>query len=117
MLHENRGAAFQRADGTTVLKGDVFEPTARELRQWAHKLRPAEVGARSMHPADFAHLGSVPDAPAAALPGAAEQALVPAWPMTMVPARYLELYPDGPHAEQARALTQQDAEASTDAGE
>lgn len=103
--YRNMGAPFPREHGGRVLRGEVLTPTAQELARWGYKLRfvagdameaaavPAGASSENANMAPFIPVE------AADAPDADE-----AWPMAMTPARYLALYPDGPHAAQARAL-------------
>lgn len=97
MFYRNTGAPFWRTnaageDVVEVPKGHVLEPTPRELKQFGYKLEP--VGEQPA--ATDKVVGPLPQ-PLPPLPKE--------WPLKMRPELYLELHPDGVHADLARRLT------------
>lgn len=91
MKHRNIGAPFKRADGTVWGTNAVFEPTEDELRRKRYKLRA--VGMERPE-----HLGWARDRVDQPPPQDAE------WPLQMSPEKYLQIHPEGQHAEAAKKL-------------
>jgi hypothetical protein len=94
MFYRNTGAPFWRGDGPLAIevpKGHVFEPTDRELRQFGYKLEP--VGEK---PGATDSVVGPPPVPPPPLPKE--------WPVAMRPELYLQLHPDGVHADLARRI-------------
>lgn len=116
----NKGGPWRRPDGKVIPFGATFTPTTRELERM-HLRR--QIGTRFVAVGEAApvHL----EAPAAqtvtsaaapvtatpTLPEVVEatveesvEAQEPEWPLRMTPERYVQLHPEGPHAEAARAI-------------
>lgn len=106
----NTGAPFTRADGSRWESGATHIPTVHELRARAYKLKLAPV-ARGEPRAAAPVEASVPTPPVSA-PGEAVPPASPAvpetWHMIMTPQLYLRMYPNGPHAEKARRIVEQE---------
>lgn len=86
-LYRNTGAPIPRKTGF-IPTGAVFEATEWEVVHLAYKVKPV--------------LDTDPPQAVFTLPEPGEPK--PEWPLRMSPARYLELHPEGLHAEMARQL-------------
>jgi hypothetical protein len=117
MLHRNKGAPFRRDDGSIWAKGMVAEPTDNELRRRKHKLKPEVIDNRPPPPPAPIPAPPTPPPVEEAPAEEEEEEVVPTeWTLAMKPALYLRLHPNGPHAELAQKLVnEQDEEEEPDA--
>lgn len=94
-FYRNTGAPIPRdtPDGGLIFvpKGAVFEPTPREIKQFAYKI--VEVG-EEPKPTDV--MAPAMPAPLPTLP--------PEWPLSMRPELYVKIHPEGKHAALARII-------------
>lgn len=103
MKYRNVGAPFRRSDGSLWAQGEVDEPFEAELRWGLVQLRPADEP-----------WTEPPTEPIATAPVSSEEVAPPAddsWNLRMSPERYLQLHPDGKHADKAYELIKAQKEA------
>lgn len=88
MRYKLTGAGFERADGSWVETGTVFEPTESELRRRGYKLVP------------------VLDSEGVVEDENGSEGVIQSndWPLKMEPDRYLQVHPDGKYADLARKV-------------
>jgi hypothetical protein len=100
MMYRNASLApWRRTEKLPVPPGQTFEPTPFELecirrRGYRHLVPVLPAEEELIRAAETAGQDE----------RAAAEARGTGWPLRMSPERYLRLYPDGPHAESARAI-------------
>lgn len=95
----NSGAPFDRDDGTRVARGDVIEPTEKELVLFRYKLR--------LFKGDVATAPKPRQKPPRHQEPAAPGRWGKDWPLQMDPDLYLKLHPEGTYAKLARMVSAQ----------
>lgn len=108
MRYQNVGAPLHLADGTVVERGQVFEPTPRELQVWRYKLQ--QVASTTPLGSSASVRMGVTAQPHAQVPSMRLVDAIAEWPLAMAPQMYLKLNPDGVHAAQARKIVGEGAE-------